>query len=135
MITPQWHPDTKHLRQFAVISLFGFAAMGYVVWRTHAAALPAALLALFGVVVCVVGLVRPTWIRPVYLGLMAITLPIGWVVSGILLRLVFYVVLTPVGLLFRAVGRDALRLRRPTTESYWIDHDGPDDPAGYFRQA
>jgi hypothetical protein len=135
MITPEWRPDEKRLRQFAVISLFGFGAMAFAVWRTHGATWPAGLLALFGAVVCAAGLVRPTSVRPVYVGLMAVTLPIGWVVSGLLLRAVFYLVVTPVGLVFRAIGRDALQLEQPKTSSYWIDHDEPDDPAGYFRQS
>jgi saxitoxin biosynthesis operon SxtJ-like protein len=135
MITPDWRPDDRRLRQFAVISLFGFGAMALVAWRAHGAvALPIALASL-GVLVCLAGLARPASVRPVYLGLMAVTLPIGWVVSGVLLRAVFYGVITPVGLVFRAVGRDALRLRRPDGESYWTDHDAPDDPAGYFRQS
>jgi len=135
LITPQWHPDTKLLRQFAVVSLFGFGAMAALAWRAHGAGWPPVLLAAFGVLVCVVGLLRPDWIRPVYVALLAISLPIGWVVSGLLLRAFFYGVVTPVGLLFRALGRDALQLRRPAGDSYWKDHDAPDDPAGYFRQA
>jgi hypothetical protein len=135
LITPQWHPDTKVLRQFAVVSLFGFGTMAAVVWRAHGAGWPAALLAVFGVLVCVVGLLRPSWIRPIYVALLAISLPIGWVVSSLLLRIFFYGVVTPIGLLFRALRRDPLQLRRPMSRSYWQDHDEPDDPAGYFRQA
>lgn len=134
MIRPEWHPDAKLLRQFAVLSLFGFGAMAALAWRAHAGWL-AVFLAAFGALVCLAGLARPLWIRPVYAALLALSLPIGWVVSGLLLRIVFYGVLTPVGLLFRALGRDPLRLRRPDRDSHWQDHDAPDDPAGYFRQA
>jgi len=135
MIQPQWHPDTKQLRQFAVVSLFGFGAIAFMAWRAHGETWPAAGIAIFGAIVCVAGLARPTSVRPIYLGLMAITLPIGFVVSALILRIVFYGVVTPVGLLFRAIGRDTLQLRRPSGPSYWVDHDAPDDPAGYFRQA
>jgi hypothetical protein len=135
LITPQWHPDSKVLRQFAVVSLFGFGAMAVAVWRAHGAGWPPALLAAFGVLVCVIGLLRPSRIRPIYVALLAISLPIGWVVSGLLLRIFFYGVVTPIGVLFRALRRDPLQLRRPTSRSYWQDHDAPDDPAGYFRQA
>ena len=44
------------------------------------------------------------------------------VVSPLLMLMLFYGVVTPVGLAMRAVGKDPLRLRRdPQTSSYWID--------------
>ena len=136
MITPQWRPDTKQLRQFAGISLFGFAALGVVAWRVHGAVWLAALCAAFGAVVSIVGLVQPDRIRPIYVVLLAISLPVGWMVSGLLLRLVFFGVFAPAGLVLRLFGRDALSLHRPAgRSSHWRDLDAPDDPGSYFRQA
>jgi hypothetical protein len=44
------------------------------------------------------------------------------VVSPVLIIVLFYGVVTPVGLAMRAVGKDPLRLRRdPHSSSYWID--------------
>jgi len=44
------------------------------------------------------------------------------VVSPLLILVLFYGVVTPVGLAMRAVGKDSLRLRRdPHSSSYWID--------------
>ena len=135
MITPEWHPGAKQLRQFAVICLFGFAAAGIVLWRSSGSVWPAALLATFGILVCLTGLVRPRRVYPVYVVLLAVSLPVGWVVSGILLRLVFFGVITPTGVLFRLLGRDALLLHRPQGVSYWRDHDPQGDATDYFRQA
>ena len=43
------------------------------------------------------------------------------VVVPVVLAILFFVVLTPVGFLLRLVGRDALRLKRdPMAASYWI---------------
>jgi Saxitoxin biosynthesis operon protein SxtJ len=47
------------------------------------------------------------------------------VVSPILLALLFYLVITPVGLLMRALGKDPLRLRRRESSSYWIARQPP----------
>lgn len=135
MITPEWRPDARQLRQFAWISLVGFPALGFLLWRAHGAPWLAAALAALGVLVWLVGLARPERIRIVYVALLAVSVPIGWVVSGVLLRLVFYGVVTPLGLLFRATGRDALSLRRPRASSYWQDLDPHEDGASYFRQA
>jgi hypothetical protein len=51
---------------------------------------------------------------------------IGEAVSPIVLRLLFYVAVMPVGLLMRVPGKDPLRLRRdPDAASYWIDRMPP----------
>ena len=42
---------------------------------------------------------------------MVLAFPIGWTVSLVLLGLVYYGLFTPIGLVFRLVGRDALQLR------------------------
>ena len=135
MITPEWRPGTNQLRQFAIICLFGFPALGIAISRSSGLAWPFTLLAALGVVVCLIGLAWPRGVYPVYVALLAISLPVGWVVSGILLRLVFFGVITSVGLLFRLLRRDPLRLRRPPGVSYWRDHDPQADAADYFRQA
>ncbi len=134
MITPQWRPSENQLRQFAGICLLGFPALGLVMWRSSGSAWPFIVLATIGILVCLIGLVRPRAVYPVYVALLAVSLPIGWVVSGILLRVVFFGVITPIGLLFHLFGRDPLALRRPAGASYWRDHDSPAD-ADYFRQA
>jgi hypothetical protein len=135
MITPQWRPDERQLRQFAWISLAAFPALGVLLWRAHGTLRSAMVLSAFGVLVWLVGLSEPKRIRFVYVALLAVSVPIGWIVSNLLLRAVFYGVVTPVGLLFRLVGRDALLLRRPPHRSYWRDLEGHEDPASYFRQA
>ena len=40
--------------------------------------------------------------------------PIGWTISRLMLAALFYLVFTPMALVFRLMGRDALHLRRGT---------------------
>jgi hypothetical protein len=48
------------------------------------------------------------------------------VVSPIALGIMFFLVITPMGLLMRAMGKDPLRLRpEPDAGSYWIDRRPP----------
>jgi len=48
------------------------------------------------------------------------------VLGSLILAVVFFVVLTPLGLLLRAVGRDPLKLRRDSSvKSFWIDRTPP----------
>ena len=66
---------------------------------------------------------------------MAVTFPIGWVISHLLLGLIYYGMFTPLALFFRLVGRDALKLKIDrNAASYWIETPTNPDPANYFRQ-
>ena len=48
------------------------------------------------------------------------------IVSPVVLAIMFYGVVTPMGVLMRAFGKDSLRLRRSeSTQSYWIKRDPP----------
>ena len=46
--------------------------------------------------------------RLLYLGWMRVFYPIGWVVSHLLLAIVYYLVLTPIGLVMRLFGGDPM---------------------------
>jgi hypothetical protein len=81
----------------------------------------------------VVGLIRPGVLRPVFRAAMVVAFPIGWVVSHLVLALLFYGVLTPLGLFFRAIGRDPLsRNYDLEAVSYWLPRCQPEDVRRYF---
>ena len=62
------------------------------------------------------------------------SLPIGFVVSAILLRLIYYLLFTPIALWFRLTGKDAMKRRfEPEADSYWTDRKDGRDPASYLR--
>jgi hypothetical protein len=56
------------------------------------------------------------------------------VVNPIMLGIMFFVVITPTGLIMRALGKDPLRLRfEGQADSYWIPRTPPGPPAGSLR--
>jgi hypothetical protein len=125
-----WHPTDRMLRQFAAAWL---AAVGFLAWRVSGTA--GTVLAVLAVGVGVAGLIRPRLVRWLFLGLTLLTLPIGWVVSNLVLALLFYGIFTPLGLVFRLMGRDALGLKpRPGCDSYWVPRAAPANVERYFRQ-
>ena len=62
-------------------------------------------------------------------------MPLAWSVSTLLLVLVYYLVLSPIGLVLRMFGRDPMHREfdRDAT-SYWVKRDNTVDPDRYFRQ-
>jgi hypothetical protein len=125
----------RTLRQFAglwIVFVGGFAAFQYYKGNELSAEFFGAL----ALVVGLLGLAVPSSIRPVYSGLMYLTYPIGVVVSYILLSAFFYLVFTPLGLIFKVIGRDPLVLRAPSArESYLIPKASPAGVESYFRQS
>ena len=135
MISVSWNPTERELRQFAVIALFGFGLIGYLVELWTGSLAVAGAFWVLGSVTALLGLLRPNAVRPLYVALIAITLPIGLVLSNVLLGLMFYGILTPFALVFRAIGRDPLqRKRRNDVASYWLERNSRADAASYFRQ-
>ncbi|MBM4108330.1 MAG: hypothetical protein FJ255_05885 [Phycisphaerae bacterium] len=84
---------------------------------------------------CIVTLVSSKVGTRLYTGWMYAALPIGWTISHALLALIYYAVLTPIGLVMRLLGNDPMqrRLDRAAT-TYWSEHRPPTDPKRYFRQ-
>ena len=59
---------------------------------------------------------------------------LGFVNSRVLLSLMFYLVLTPYGLLMRALGRDQLERRGPPKDSYWTSRPNTRQTAQRFER-
>ena len=126
-------PPTRTLRWFAALWLMFSAALGCHHWRQGPGPLAWASLALGGV--GLVGLCKPPLLRPVFVGAMVLTFPIGWLTSHAVLAALYYGLLTPLGLTFRLIGRDNLGLRfEPETPSYWEEKPAVHHARRYFRQ-
>ena len=128
-------PSPRTLRQFAGLCLvvFGGLAIWTAVQGNNAAA--TRVFAALALGIGPVGLLAPRLIRPVFVAWMVVAFPIGWTVSRVLLALVFYGLFTPLGLIFRMMGRDRLRLRRqPHRATYWTAKTQPTQMRDYLRQ-
>ena len=50
---------------------------------------------------------------------------LGKIISPIIMGVIFFLVVTPIGLLMRLLGKDLLNLKYNKNKSYWIDKTGP----------
>lgn len=134
MIEINKNPSSRELRQFSVAAGVFAALVGLLVFRKTESWQAAGAIWAAGATVAGAGLAAPRSVRLVYLGLNTITMPIGVVVSTLVLAVVYYVVVTPVGIAMRLAGRDPLsRKRDPAAETYWLKHR-PTTTQRYFRQ-
>lgn len=145
MIEVDWNPDRRVLRQFGGIAVAFFGGLGAWAWFGHAiVAIDLAPHTARGVAWTLWALAAyaavgatavPAILRPLYVVLTAVGLPIGWVVSHVVLALVYYLVVTPIGLALRLAGRDPMGRRfEPDRPSYWIRRPEEIPVERYFRQ-
>jgi hypothetical protein len=129
-----WNPGRRELRQFAGLWILFFGSVGaYCRWVS--AAPTAATVVWIVAALGLVGLAAPHVMRPIYVVWMALALPIGWTVSHLVLILIYFGVIAPVGFTMRLFGYDPMkRSYDRSLASYWVDHDPAGEPARYFKQ-
>ncbi|MFL6334188.1 MAG: SxtJ family membrane protein [Pyrinomonadaceae bacterium] len=74
-----------------------------------------------GAALLVAGLLVPPAARAFHTAWMHLAEGLAYVNSRVLLTLMYYVGVTPYGLVSRLAGRDPLRRRAPRGESYWVE--------------
>lgn len=132
LIEINWDPGRDQLRQFGFISLFLLPFLG---WLWSASLETLFMLSGVGLVLSVLGILSPILLKPIFVGLMFIALPIGLVVSEIALALIFFGVFLPIGLCFRIVSRDSLQRRLDrNAQSYWQEKRKPRNVSSYYHQ-
>ena len=50
---------------------------------------------------------------------------LGKIISPLIMGIIFFLVVTPIGLIMRLLGKDILNLKYNKRQSYWIKKDGP----------
>ena len=115
----------------AVFSLVGQSVLvaGLSPWAT------ASVLWIAGVLLSGAVWAVPAVARRFFLGWMFAAEPIGWTLSHAILAIVFYGVITPIGVVMRCLGRDLLQRRwEPDAATYWQRRKPITDVKRYFRQ-
>lgn len=125
----------KELRDFGLtIGVILILLGSLVMWRGKREIAPYLLGA--GSLLVILGMALPVTLKPFQKVWMGFSLVIGFFVSRIILFILFYAVLTPLGLLARLAGKDILDKKidksRPT---YWQDRpDGITPKESYENQ-
>ena len=144
MINPfseiQWEPGIAEKRAFAKSIAIGLPVIAVVLggigffktntwpsWTLWFGGIGGALGALLWLVPRIAGPFYAIWF-----GLAAC---IGFVVSNTAAAAIYFLVITPIGLLLRVSGRDPMeRSFDPGKKTYWKDAEKVDDAERYFRQ-
>ena len=125
---------TPSNRSFGTLFVVLFALLGGHWWWRNNTLFPWA----FGLaaLILLVTVAKPDWLTSANRAWMKLADLLHRVVTPVALGIMFFCVLTPMALVMRMTGRDAMKRRfDPAARTYWIERDPPGpDPAGLPNQ-
>jgi len=138
------NPDTKTLRDFGVIAFVGFAVLAVLAYHErlifsfglgNARMTVVGIFAVIGSIALLFSLIAPKANRVLYVGLTLLAFPIGFVLSYVIMAMLYFLVIGPIAVLFRLFGRDSMqRNHDPDAPTYWQAARPPRDKDRYFHQ-
>jgi len=114
-------PTDAQVRRSALAVAAVLALVAAVrLWRGHTPWVLAAI----AVALALLVVAAPAALRGPYRGWMALARALGWVISRVVLLVVFALVVTPIALAARLLGKRFLEMKPdPAASSYWIARD------------
>lgn len=135
MIDLNLNPNRKELRQFSIALIVATGLVGGLLWWKLGPNPWSQGLWIGGPIAGAIGLAIPIAIKPLFIVLSIVAFPIGIVIGTLALAIVYYLMITPIGLVFRLVGRDSMSRRfDPSASSYWIPRSVRQGSARHFQQ-
>jgi hypothetical protein len=135
MIRIEHHPSRRQLTVFGLSWLVFFGFLGGVSWWRTGSLLEIGIFLAVGTMIPAAGLIWPEILRIVYLLANYATFPIGLAVSFVILVVLYYLVLTPIGLVLRLAGYDPMQRRFDrSAKTYWTPREREEKAEQYFHQ-
>ena len=107
----------KELKSFGLtIGIIILLIAGYLFYKNNQSYQSALYVTLFFIGS---GLIIPIILKPPYLIWMTFAILLGWVMTRIILSILFYSIITMIGFLAKIFGKDFLNLKVSNHDSYW----------------
>jgi saxitoxin biosynthesis operon SxtJ-like protein len=105
-------------RRFGLVVGSAFLVLGTLAWW-RGRPLASQVFWVVGAALILFGMVLPAALRPVHRAWMGLALTISKVTTPIFLGIVYFGIITPVGLVRRVLGQDPLKRKR-TGDTFWV---------------
>lgn len=116
--------DRKEQRKFGVSTGIVLGVLGLLRYWWHGFEHVPYILWSIGAVFLALGIVAPPILKPALKVATFLAEKMNWVITHIVLTLAFYLIITPSGIIYRAVSGDPLkRTFEPGAATYWDDAD------------
>ena len=110
--------EKSDLRNFGItVGIILLIISGFLFWKEKE---PFQIFFAIGIILFLPAIAIPFVLKPVYWIWMIFAIILGWIMTRVILSLLFYVLFTSIGLTLRLFGKQFLELRwDKSKESYW----------------
>ncbi len=128
-------PSGRELAWFGLVMLALFGAIGaMLLWRAGSMTAASIVWSVGAGLVVLFYCVRPLRL-PIYLAWMFAVYPIGWLLSHVLMGVIYFLLITPTAFVMRLFRVDPLKRRLDAdAPTYWEDLPPETDRSRYFSQ-
>ena len=110
--------DNKAIRDFGILIGFILLIIAGILFYKERASYE--LIIFLGIAFIGLGLGKPIILKPFYSIWMYFAVVLGWFMTRLILGLLFYIVVSPIGLISRLFGKEFLELKNSSlNSSYW----------------
>lgn len=133
-------PESLHGSTLPSERTFGFVFTGIFLiitgylWYQDSKPLAIQIFLVLAVAFFACALFMPIVLRPFNKAWYKLGLLMGRVVSPIVLGILFFILISPIAIVMRLAGRDALKLRKQNVQSHWIDRAPPGPSSESFKE-
>ena len=125
--------DNKAIRDFGILIGFILLIIAGILFYKERESYE--LIILLGIAFIGLGLGMPIFLKPFYLIWMAFAVILGWFMSRLILVILFYFILTPIGLVGKLFGQNFLGNNfNSSAKSYWNLRDSKSEINQYFEK-
>ena len=116
--------DKTEWKKFAIGVAIILSVVATVQWYLDVTIYPYVFISAF--IILLLGLLIPVVIKPLFIVFSYLGFVLGWIMTRVILSLLFYLVFTPISLILKLTGKHLLDTSiAKNQESYWIDR--PDE--------
>lgn len=110
--------EKSDMRKFGIaIGVILLVIAGFLFWKEKESY---QIFLTVGTILFVLGILVPAVLKPIYWIWMIFATILGWIMTRVILSLLFYIIITPIGLILRFFGKQFLELKwDKSKESYW----------------
>ena len=125
--------DKSDFRKFGItIGIILIMLAGFLFWKEKESS---QIFLTVGIVLFAFGIAIPVVLKPIYWIWMIFATILGWIMTRVILSLLFYVIFTPIGLIPRIFGKQFIELKwNSSKDSYWNYRVSKSENVEYEKQ-
>ena len=125
--------EKNDLRKFGItLGMILIIISGFLFWKEKESF---QIFLTVGAVLCIIGVVIPVILKPIYWIWMIFANILGWIMTRVILSLLFYMIITPIGFISRLFGKQFLELKwNRTNRTYWNYRSDKPEKGDYEKQ-